>query len=166
MGALEKRDGWVVAPGTADLLDTATGEVVSMRDAGDELLLEIYQRIGDISAQFKEARSALTEEFTRRMDHDRLWSRHVGAWVVSTKSPKPKEEYDAEKLWGVLRELVGDGLISDRAGLAACEEVVTHVPRLSGISALLKTEGEVADRVRACRVEAELPKRYLSVKRA
>jgi hypothetical protein len=147
------------------IIDRATGELIALPDAADDALASLRDYLKDLRSRIAEANALLDTEVIRRMDQDRCWTIHAGGLTMTAPSPAPSDEWDAAGLYACLESMVADGELSERAFLAAVEEVVSYKVKHSGANALLKGGGTVAEAVEAHRTKVDKPRR-VSVKRA
>jgi hypothetical protein len=147
------------------VIDRATGELIPLKDAGDDALASLRDYLKDLRSRIAEANNLLDAEVVRRMDQDRCWTIHAGGLTLTAPSPAPAYEWDAPGLYADLESMVADGELSERAFLAAVEEVVGYKVKAAGVNALLKGGGPVAEIVESHRAAVEKPRR-VSVKRA
>jgi hypothetical protein len=147
------------------IIDRATGELIPLTDAPDDALASLRDYLKDLRSRIAEANALLDSEVVRRMDQDRCWTIHAGGLTLTAPSPAPAFEWDAPGLYSDLEAMVADGELSERAFLAAVDEVVGYRVKAAGVNALLKGGGPVAEIVKAHRTEVEKPRR-VSVKRA
>lgn len=141
------------------LVNPATHEAIAV-DATTDLLAKALDEVRDLESRLREFKSGLSDEVLRRMDAEAKWTAHVGSYKLSAPSPAPTTEYDAKGLRDSLIALV---MSDDRevpltmAAVDAAVEVVTDLKvHKSGVNALLKLGGPVAEAVR--NHEQEKPK--------
>lgn len=162
---------------------TTNGEVVEARDAcallaargvgslantrTDDLAL-LIEEVTDLCHIATEARSMVSNELVRRMDHDGRWTLRTPTHEVKAPSPQAGTvAYDLRKLIDALDALVGQDVISKEAAHAAVELVCPepfYRQKPAGINALLKLPA-AAGAIRACRVPAVPPRRVAKVRR-
>ena len=138
-----------------------TGEAIELT-ADTDMLAHWVDQLRELERQAKEARDLIGLELLRRMDAKASWTLRAGDFKITAPSPAPKVEWDVDQLRATLADLRDQGLDEDAID-AALEVVVTYKPRASGLNALKKLGGEVAERIAACGTEVE-PQRRVSVK--
>lgn len=155
----------VVEKAHPSLIEPNTGELVPLHEATDAHIAAVRDHLKDLRSRIEEANRVIDQELLGRMDQDRCWTIHAGGLTLTAPSPAPAFEWDAPGLYSDLEAMVADGELSERAFVAAVEEVVGYKVKHAGVQALLKGGGPVAEIVLAHRTEVEKPRR-VSVKRA
>lgn len=130
------------------LVNPATGEMFALVDAGDAKLGEYLQAVREWESMARLAKQVVSAEIHRRMDAEASWTRRDGPIELVGQSPD-RVEYPVDEMRAVLRELAGEGLISDRAARGALKREVVFTVSKRGVNALLKIGGEVAERIKA-----------------
>jgi hypothetical protein len=131
------------APGT-ELVHPATGEIVALADAPAEVLAEIVQLVRDREEQIRRGKRVVAQEVHRRMDAEAKWTINADGWKITGQAPGGVD-YDGEILHKALEVLVSEGEISREAADRACRPETTYKPMKSGINALVKLGGKVAE---------------------
>jgi hypothetical protein len=121
-----------------------TGEAVDLASAGIDDLARLLADVKEYQSRLSEARSLLSREVLRRQDQAAKWTTPAGGYVLKSASPAPGEEFDALALREDLLGLVDEGALSIQAVDAAVETIVTYKARKSGVNALRKLGGVVA----------------------
>jgi hypothetical protein len=145
--------------GATIAINPATGEAIDLAAPTDQLAHAIDQ-VRDLEARLRAHREDLGAEVLRRMDHEGVWTRHVDplpgsdvGYKVTGDTPAPKVEWDADRLAHLLDDAVTDGVISEAAARKAVSIRSEHVAHASGINALLKLGGQLAEQIQGCRRE-------------
>lgn len=150
---------------TTDLaVNPFTGEALELRDAAIDDLARFLDDIKDYRSRLQEAQSLVSREVLRRQDQAASWTTRAGGFVLKGASPAPSEEFDALALRSELLGLVDEGALSIEAVDAAVETIITYKPQKSGINALRKLGGVVAQIVDRHAQPVEKP-RYVSISR-
>lgn len=147
----------------AEILDPTTGELVPL-DGPTDRLAQVLDDVRELERQLRTLKSVVSGELLERMDRSAQWTLREGSYEISGASPSPTLVYDADRLYGVLRGLVDDGVIAPAAAEAAVRQVVELKPVVRGINALRKLGGQVALEIEACAAEVEKDRR-VSVKK-
>lgn len=142
-----------------------TGEALALETADTADLARLLDEVKDAESRLKEAKSLLSREVLRRQDQAASWTTHAPGFVLKGSSPAPSEEFDALALREELLGMVDEGALSIEAVDAAVETVITYKARKSGINALRKLGGVVAQIVDRHATEIDKP-RYVRVERA
>jgi hypothetical protein len=136
----------------------ATGEVVLL-DAPTDTLAGTLAAIREAEGEMRTFKQILTGELLRRMDAEATWTVRAGDFTVEGDSPKPKTEYEAEKLYIALSEFVDSGVISQGALEQAVEPVRTYKAKQAGLNKLLALGGLIAETVERHRTEVPRDRR-------
>lgn len=145
-------------------LDPVTGELVTA-DAPYETVAALVVHIRETESLLRGMKAEASERLIAEMDREAKWSGRLGDFVISTRSPAPVIEYDADLLYDVLCELRDGGKITAQAVDNAIKETVSRKAMRSGVNALLKLGGEIAEEIRACGTETQ-PKRTVKIEEA
>lgn len=145
-------------------LDPVTGELIAP-DAPYETVAALVVHIRETESLLRSMKAEASERLIAEMDREAKWSGRVGDFVVSTRSPAPTIEYDADLLYDVLCELRDGGDITTQAVDNAVRETTTRKVMRGGVNALLKLGGKVAEEIRACGTETQ-PRRTVKIEEA
>jgi hypothetical protein len=129
------------------VLHPMTGELLELAHAQTDDLGRFLADVRDYESRLKEAKSLVSREVLRRQDMAATWTTHTDGYTLKGSSPAAGEEWDELALRESLWELVDQGVISEEAAGAAVETVVTYKVRASGVGALRKLGGRVAETV-------------------
>lgn len=141
-----------------------TGEALDLQTAGVDDLARFLDDIKDYRSRLNELKNLIDREVLRRQDQNAAWTTRAGGYVLKGSSPAPGEEYDALALRSELLGLVDEGALSIEAVDAAVETVVAYKVRKTGVNALLKLGGVVAQIIDRHRTVTEKT-RYVTVSR-
>ncbi len=121
-----------VVPAVTVVPDHATGEVVDLREADDERLVEYIGTGDELVDRVRAHQDHARAELVRRMDRDLSWTRRIGdpksglQHELSVPSPDAgTTEYLADELLEVLRALVADDVVSQEAAESAMTRTMT-----------------------------------------
>lgn len=129
----------------------ATGEIIAL-DSPTDLLAAALLDSKDLVARAQSYSRAIKDELLRRMDYERTYTAHLRGLKVEGDGERAPD-YDGEKLWKGLAELVPE-VISLGALENAVERSRTYKAKKRGISKLLMaTDERVLAAVEAARVE-------------
>lgn len=106
---------------TAPIVHPATGELVAL-DAPTDQLATWLDSFRDLDGASRTAKTALTDELARRLDHEGRASASVGEWKLAVTSPSAVK-YDADRVYGILKAAADAGEISHAAAEAACPPI-------------------------------------------
>jgi hypothetical protein len=143
------------------VVPTHSGGFMVLRSAPDDALAAWLSDVRDHEAELRDAKRLVADEIHRRMDAQAEWTLIGVHWKISSRSPAPREVYDAETL---RRRLMQWAASADtdvaKARLRAVEKAVTSttawVTRQAGINALKKLgDPEVTAALDATRQELE-----------
>lgn len=110
-----------------------------------------------------QAKRMLGDEMIKRMDKSASWTVHEPGVEVTAPSPKAGSvDWNAEKLDGILSELVEENVIDREARLRAVWPDTVYKTDKRAISALLKIPG-VAERVESARITSPASSRKVKV---
>jgi hypothetical protein len=156
-----------LAPITVELAEElvlahpATGEVIQLATAPDEVLAKVLDESKLLDGRMREFNRLVQDELLARMDAVAKWTIHGEGYTLAGSSPSTSE-YDVGRLRQTLDRLCAEGLLSKAAATAAIKTEVSYKAVASGCNALIKLGGEVERQVKACKV----PKtRYVRVER-
>lgn len=135
-----------------EVVDPISGELVALTAPTDQLA-DVIDSIRQVEERFKSEKRAIGDELIRRMDAEATWTHRAGGYKITAPSPKPKDEWDGERLHAVLVEYVEADVISVRAAGEAVEQETVYKPRVAGINKLLKLGGDLAEAILACRTQ-------------
>ena len=142
-----------------------TGEIIPL-DARTDVLAGFLLDVREMESMLREAKREVTREILNRCDRQASWTLHLeGGLKVTGQSPSPSEEWDGPALREALLDHVDAGRLSIEAVDAAVETVVSYRVRKSGVAALRKLGGPVADTVNQLCQQTEKERR-VSVTRA
>lgn len=142
-----------------------TGEVLTL-DAPLDDLGQWLDDVREVEGRIKDEKRAVQDELLRRFDKQALHTHHLaGGLKLSSPSPVPAVEYDALEMRTALLELVDADVLAIEAVDRAIEPITEYKPRKTGINALLKLGGRVAEIVREHTREIERA-RYVKVERS
>lgn len=135
-----------------------TGELVALANATDEQLAELLEQAREIEQDaLRQLKRAVQEEILSRMDREACWTVHAGRVTLTGDSPN-RSDWDVERLRKTLRSLTRSGAISSAAATKAVRRKVVYEASVSGVNALLKLGGTVAERLEECRVPSSRPR--------
>lgn len=126
------------------VVDPATGEIINLRDAGIDTLAMCLTDVRDVETNLKAVKRLVGAELHRRMDEGRHWTIDGARYRVSSESPDPVTNYDAERLNAILEAWVREGdsgsvrVMRHEALLRAIETVVSKKVKVGGVKAILK----------------------------
>lgn len=146
----------------AAVRDPTTGELVPLDDVA---------KLADWKLSLKEHRRALTEAaqivdaiILADMDRNASWTINRPGGSVRSTSPSKgvaKDQWDGNKLYTILTDLMEEGVITDQARAAAVKITTTYEAIAKGVKALLAIP-DVAEYVELARAEQPEKKRSVS----
>lgn len=96
-----------------DLIVPATGEIVNL-SAPTDILAEAAARMRELETELARVRGVVSEELTRRLDHENLRSAEVGDYTITVDAPGGLD-WDTDELLQELDRLVELDVISGDA---------------------------------------------------
>lgn len=150
----------IVAPerGELTLVHPDTGEALSLADASISDLARWTEAVREWEWNARDAKKHVSAECHRRMDFEGCWTLRDEGYEVKGQGPG-KVTFDAEALREDLQKLVQREVISQGAADKAVRPEITYKAMKSGISALEKLGGEVAEVIEAHRRPDESSRR-------
>jgi hypothetical protein len=147
------------------VIQPATGEQLSL-DAPDDQLALALDSIRTLEGQLRDVKSAIGAELIARLDLAAKWSRDIpGVGKISAPSSAPDESWPAAELREGLLAFVDVGSLTIEAVDAAVEQEIAYKLHKTGVNALRKRGGPIAELIAALRVESP-PRRYVSFTRS
>lgn len=134
--------------------DPVTGEVVPLSDGPGlaDWMLHLKEHRAALSAASAVVQAILIAD----MDRNARWTYNRPGGSISAPSPTPgvaADQWDGNRLYQTLEDLVKEGMISPSAMADAVEIVTDYKPKAKGIAALLKVP-DIAPWIETCRAEA------------
>jgi len=136
--------------GELTVVNPRDNAILVLREANEDTLASLIADLRDLDQQVRHTKRMVAQEIHRRMDAQAEWTLIGEHWKISSRSPAPRETYDAEQLRHLLMQWAGaaDSQIA-RGRLRAVEKAVTSktewIVRQAGINALKKLGDPVVD---------------------
>lgn len=141
----------------ARVVQPMTGEVVDLINDPTDVLAERYREASNfVSEGARPFQRAVADALLNRMDHERTYTVRAGRWMVEGDSPNRVEVDDVDALYEELCALAASGAVSVEAVEKAFKTERKAVR--SGLNALKRVPGPVAECVAAHEVQSSRPR--------